>query len=121
MSQDPYKRAKKKVAERKDFYGHLAAYVIINCFLIAINLLTSPGKLWFIWPMFGWGIGLAFHAFNVFGLPGAGRLDEEWEARELEKELRQMGEHDADADPDDELELKEIKKERKDWDESDFV
>lgn len=48
---------------RRDFTDHLAAYVIINLFLVFINLWTSPEQIWFVWPLAGWGIGLAFHAY----------------------------------------------------------
>ena len=46
---------------KRDFLSHLAAYVIVNVFLVFINLLTSPENLWFYWVILGWGIGLAFH------------------------------------------------------------
>jgi hypothetical protein len=36
--------------------------VIVMAFLVVIWLLTSPGGyFWPIWPMLGWGIGLASH------------------------------------------------------------
>lgn len=42
-------------------YVHFAVFLIVNAFFLAINLLTSPRYLWFIWPMISWGIGLAEH------------------------------------------------------------
>jgi hypothetical protein len=42
--------------------------------------MTAPGYLWFLWPMFGWGIGVVFHAVNVFGI---GKNWEEKKIREL--------------------------------------
>lgn len=30
--------------------------------------MTAPDHLWFFWPMLGWGIGIIFHAVNVFGI-----------------------------------------------------
>jgi len=29
--------------------------------LITINVLYSPGEIWFFFPLLGWGIGLASH------------------------------------------------------------
>ena len=52
--------------EQKDFYRHLSIYVIVNIALVFINLMSAPDTIWFIWPLFGWGIGIAFHALNVF-------------------------------------------------------
>jgi hypothetical protein len=46
---------------KRGFLAHLAAYIIVNVFLIIVNLLTSPTALWFYWVLIGWGIGLAFH------------------------------------------------------------
>lgn len=56
----------KRVAEMKDFIEHLTAYLIVNGSLMVLNLVTSPGSLWFLWVAFFWGIGLAFHAVDVF-------------------------------------------------------
>jgi hypothetical protein len=56
----------KRVAEMKDFIEHLTAYLIVNGSLMVLNVVTSPGSLWFLWIAFFWGIGLAFHAVDVF-------------------------------------------------------
>lgn len=39
---------------------------------VAVNLLTSPENLWFVWLMVGWGGILAFHAAYAMGLFGSG-------------------------------------------------
>jgi hypothetical protein len=44
---------------------HLFTYLAVNTLLAIINLTFSPGYLWVIWPILGWGIGLASHALNV--------------------------------------------------------
>ncbi|UCF79836.1 MAG: 2TM domain-containing protein, partial [Candidatus Eiseniibacteriota bacterium] len=49
--QERYERAKKRVAELKDFYSHLIVYVLVNITLFMVNMLTSPGHLWFYWPL----------------------------------------------------------------------
>jgi len=46
---------------KKGFLAHLAAYVIVNAFLIFVDLYTSTNSTWFHWALGGWGIGLAFH------------------------------------------------------------
>ena len=123
MKSDPYKAAEKRVKAKKGFYTHLVIYLIVNAFLFAINMLTSPQYFWFVYPLLGWGVSVAIQFFTVFGVPGTGRLDEKWEAEEIEKELRRMGKSsdDFEIEPEDELELKEFKKLRKDWEDSDFV
>lgn len=51
---------------RDDFFGHLRAYLIVIFMLLVINLMTSRGYFWFVWPAIGWGIGIAFHASDTF-------------------------------------------------------
>jgi hypothetical protein len=43
---------------------HAATFCIVNALLAVINL-TSGGNTWFQWPLLGWGIGLAWHAWVV--------------------------------------------------------
>jgi hypothetical protein len=45
---------------------HLFVYLAVNAFLIVVNLTTSPETLWSIWPLLGWGLGLAAHAWLVY-------------------------------------------------------
>jgi len=59
-------QAKERIEELRGFYSHLASYVAVNLFLIAINLTTGADTLWFIYPLGGWGIGIVCHAFSVF-------------------------------------------------------
>jgi hypothetical protein len=47
------------------FKIHFLVYLAVNALLIVINLVTTPGKYWFYWPLLGWGIGIAGHAFGV--------------------------------------------------------
>lgn len=79
-----YRKASRRVKELKEFYGNLTSYGIVIPFLAILNLMTAPGYLWFLWPMLGWGIGITFHAINVFGI---GKSWEEKKIKELmEKE-----------------------------------
>ncbi|HLC27313.1 MAG TPA: 2TM domain-containing protein [bacterium] len=79
-----YEQAKKRVRQIEGFYVHLAVYVLVNAFLLVINLVASPNSLWFYWPLLGWGIGIVAHAASVFG---SGRFwGRDWEERKI-KEL----------------------------------
>jgi len=84
LDEKKYQEAKKRVEEIKGFFGHLFAYIGVNITLIIINLVTSPGALWFYWVTLFWGIGIFWHAMGVFifsGFPG-----KKWEERKI-KEL----------------------------------
>lgn len=52
------------------FFIHLAAYVLVNAILAVINLMEVPPEgqqreLWFLWPLAGWGIGVAAHGIAL--------------------------------------------------------
>ena len=87
--EDPYKEARRRVKAKKKFYRHLTMYIIFSVFFFLLNAATSE-FLWFIFPVLGWGVGVAAHYVTVFGMPGSGRGSDEWEAREIERELRRM-------------------------------
>ena len=59
-------RAQWIARHRKEFSNHLTSYCIINGFLLLVNLMTMPRLLWVVWPMMGWGIGLAFHFRDTY-------------------------------------------------------
>lgn len=80
-----YDRAERIVAEKIGFFRHLLIYVLVNVLLLAINLVTSSGFLWFLLPLGGWGIVLLAHFLIVFIFRG-GRF-ERWRRREIEREM----------------------------------
>ena len=127
MDRDIYKKAKKKVKAKKEFFTHFSIYLACIVFLFVINMMTSSDFWWFVFPTLGWGIGIVAHYIEVFGFPGTS-FSGDWEERELFKEMRKLEREkeilDPDPDallPDEELELKEFKKLRKEWDDQDFV
>ncbi len=81
--------ARRRVRQMKSFYEHAATFVIVNLMLAVTNLLTSPSELWFLWPLLGWGVGLASHGFKVFGFGGIG--SREWEERKVRELLLVSG------------------------------
>lgn len=54
------------------FVKHLVVFVFVNIFLFVLNLATG-GDWWFHHVLFGWGIGLVFHAMGA-GLAFLSRL-----------------------------------------------
>lgn len=79
-----YARAKKRVEELKGFYGNLTAYCVVIPTLAIINYNTFWGVQWFWFPMLGWGLGLSFHAFGVFG------YGKSWEERKIQEILNKQ-------------------------------
>jgi hypothetical protein len=83
---DAYLKAKKQVKDIKDFYGNLISYCFVIPLLAWINYQTSWEFKWFVFPMLGWGLGVALQAFSVFGY---GRT---WEERKI-SELMEKQQH----------------------------
>ena len=79
---EEYKRAYREVKKEKERLGfmvHLAVYIIVNIMLAVANLLYSPHDIWFIYPLFGWGIGIVMH--YLFGIRWIDKFLENMEAR----------------------------------------
>jgi transcriptional regulator with XRE-family HTH domain len=75
----------KQVRKLKDFYIHLAQYVLVIAVLTVVNALTTPNHWWVQWVVIGWGIGVFFHWLQIserFGLFGS-----KWEKEQVEKRL----------------------------------
>ncbi|MDT0630890.1 2TM domain-containing protein [Rubrivirga litoralis] len=82
--------ARRQARRERAFYAHLAKFAVTMAVLVTVNLLTSPGYLWFFWPLLGWGFGLTKHAASVFGT----HTGQAWVDRRT-REL--MGEEATDA------------------------
>ena len=73
------------VRKIKGFYIHLFQYLVVIFGLAIVNILTSPSYLWFLWPAFGWGLGVAMHGMTIFDrIPF---LNAKWEKAQVEKAL----------------------------------
>lgn len=59
-------RAIKRLKKRSDFHGHLLIYVLFNSMLVGIWAITGHGFFWPIFPLMGWGIGVAANAWDVY-------------------------------------------------------
>lgn len=58
----------RRIVRRRVFLLHLAIYLSTNLFLFVIWTLTGGGYPWFVFPIFGWGIGLVAHFVAAFAL-----------------------------------------------------
>ncbi len=55
-----------RVKGKREFRTHVAVYLIVNAMLVAIWALSGQGYFWPVWPILGWGVGLAIHGWTVF-------------------------------------------------------
>ena len=65
--EEALRRARRRAAAQTGFVAHLMCYLGVIGFLAFVNLLTTPTRPWFLWPAFGWGIGIFFHFMGVYG------------------------------------------------------
>ncbi len=128
-----YNEARRRVTKVKGFYKHFTSWLLFSVFFIFMNLASGEREFWAIFPIMGWGIGVAFHAIGVFGVPGLGK---DWEERLVEREIERIDreeeirewrtDHETTNSPSSQrfeeeeppLKLKEL---RKDLSDSDFV
>lgn len=85
---DQRRAAIQRLGAKRDFRIHLAVFVLVNTMLVIIWAVTGGGFFWPIWPIGGWAIGLAAHAFNTFY---QGPITED----DIEAEMRRHGPHDT--------------------------
>ena len=64
---DGRERAIRRLQAKRGFRRHLVVYAVINASLAVTWGLTPGGYFWPLWPMVGWGIGLALHGWGVYG------------------------------------------------------
>ena len=77
-----YIRAKRRVKEIKDFYNHLAVFLIVNTLIIMV-VWYYDGPIWFtlFFAAGGWAIGLLAHALKTFQWNPF--LSKDWEQRKM--------------------------------------
>ena len=75
LRQDAIARLRKK----RDLWAHVLAYVLVNGSILAIWAVTGSGFFWPVFLLVGWGIGLVFHAWDVY----RGEPSEEQIGREI--------------------------------------
>ena len=75
-------RARARVEELKKFYNHLITYVVVITGLGILNYYQNQwNNTWFLWPAFGWGIGIIFNAIKAFNVNPI--FNKDWEERKI--------------------------------------
>jgi hypothetical protein len=81
-----HKRARAKLG----WYIHATLYVLVNLFIFAISRYGFGHRPWSVFPLIGWGVGLALHGISVFVLGANGGLRDRMVQRERERLQRQQ-------------------------------
>ena len=78
----------KQLKKRRDFYGHLLLYTVVNAFLVIIWAVTDPhGFFWPVFPIIGWGIIVVLNAWDVYWRPAITEED-------IQHEIKRQQEHE---------------------------
>ncbi|MBN8492415.1 MAG: 2TM domain-containing protein [Burkholderiales bacterium] len=91
MTEDQLEQlARRRVKQKMAFYIHATVFVLVNLGLAALNLLGG-GRSWHLWPLAGWGLGLAIHGFVTFASLNGDGLRERMQRDEVERLRRKQG------------------------------
>ena len=82
-SNDIERLARKRAGAKLGWYVHATVYLLVNLLLVAISM--SHGRTWAMFPVLGWGLGLAIHGAVVFLLTDGSGLHEQLVQRERER------------------------------------
>lgn len=83
ITEKRYKMAKDKVEAVKGFYVHLIIYFLCVPLFIYLNYMSKTSFPWALFPIGGWGIGVATHAAETFNYnPFFGK---KWEERKIKE------------------------------------
>jgi transcriptional regulator with XRE-family HTH domain len=85
MTDSREEEAFRYVRRLRGFYLHVCQYLLVLAGLLVVNLITTPHRLWVLWVMAGWGVGLLGHALMVFR--PSWFLGPQWERQQVEKRL----------------------------------
>lgn len=80
-----HEKARRRAVAKYKFFVHALVYAAVMLLLVVINLLTSPGDNWSIWPLIGWGIAVALHGARVFLLADRNTIIDALTENELRK------------------------------------
>ncbi|MCG2594050.1 2TM domain-containing protein [Ramlibacter sp. XY19] len=82
--------ARKRAGAKMGWYVHACLYVLVNVFMFALSYFGMRGRPWSIYPVLGWGLGLALHGIAVFVLGSGSGLRERLVERERERLQREQ-------------------------------
>ena len=77
------RQARKRAGAKLGWYIHVCVYLCVNLLLVALS--AASGRGWAVFPLVGWGIGLAIHGAVVFLVTGGAGLHERLLQRERER------------------------------------
>ena len=82
--------ARRRAGAKLGWYIHATLYVVVNLVLFALSAYGFGHRPWSVFPVIGWGVGLAMHAISVFVLGSGSSFREQLVERERARLQRQQ-------------------------------
>jgi hypothetical protein len=83
--------AHRRAGAKLGWYIHATAYVVVNLVLFGLSQYAFGHRPWSVFPVVGWGIGLALHGVSVFVLGRGSSVREAMVRKERERLRRELG------------------------------
>jgi hypothetical protein len=92
LSEDEIERiARKRAGAKLGWYLHAAVFVVVNLFIFGLSQYGFGQRPWSVFPLLGWGVGLALHGVSVFMLGKGTPFRDRLVQRERERLHRRNG------------------------------
>lgn len=80
--------ARRRAGAKLGWYAHAAAFTVVNVVIFGMSRYGFGNRPWSVYPLLGWGLGLALHGISVFMLGTGSGLRERMVQKERERLLR---------------------------------
>ena len=84
--------ARRRAGAKLGWYVHAVAFVVVNLIVFSMSRYGFGNRPWSVFPLLGWGLGLALHGISVFVLGTGSGLRERMVQKERERLLREQQE-----------------------------
>ena len=89
-SEEIERLAHKRAGAKLGWFLHAALYVLVNLVIFAVSRYGFGSRPWSVFPLLGWGVGLALHGLSVFVLGRGSGLRERLVRQERERIRREQ-------------------------------
>ncbi|MBL7089632.1 2TM domain-containing protein [Acidovorax sp.] len=81
--------ARRRAGAKLGWYTHALAYLVVNMVIFGMSRYGFGDRPWSVYPLLGWGLGLALHGISVFVLGTGSGLRERLVQKERERLQRE--------------------------------
>ena len=84
--------ARRRAGAKLGWFVHALVFTLVNLAIFAMSRYGFGDRPWSVFPLLGWGLGLALHGVSVFVLGAGSGIRERMVQRERERLQRERGE-----------------------------